>query len=355
MEFIRPNTNYNFVGARYKALIVSCAIILIGVAAFFWRGGLPMGVDFAGGTLIQIKFNKSTTPDEIRNALKDLAGSSSIQQVGAASDNEFLIRTELITSELQSLTREVEEKLAAVYGKDQASVGRTEMVGPKVGADLRQKALLAVYYALLLIAIYVSGRFEFKWVKSAILAGVLIFGVYLLEVAGLSATYLIMGALVVTLALFWVLELPYAMGALLSLIHDVLIVVGVFALTGKEFTLEVLAALLTLVGYSINDTIIVFDRVRENLRKDRKQDVLTLINSSINQTLSRTILTAGTVFLVAVCLFFFGGTVIHDFAFAMLIGVVTGTYSSVFVASFVVILYEELKGRRRVAPKRAAA
>lgn len=355
MELIRPDININFVGARYKALIVSCVVILIGVAAYFWRGGLPMGVDFAGGTLIQLKFEKATTPDDIRNALKDLVGASSIQQIGSSSDNEFLIRTDLITSELQSLSQSVDEKLGALYGKDQASVRRVEMVGPKVGADLRQKALLAVYYSLLLIAIYVSGRFEFKWVKSAILAVVLVFGVYLLEVAGASATYLIIGALVVTLLLFWFLELPYALGALLSLIHDVLIVVGAFALTGKEFTLEILAALLTLVGYSINDTIIVFDRVRENLRKDRKQDAITLINNSINQTLSRTILTAGTVFLVTVCLYFFGGSVIHDFAFAMLIGVVTGTYSSVFVASFVVILYEELKGRRRKVAKRATA
>ncbi len=355
MEIIRPDININFVGLRYKALVVSLVAILIGVAAYVWRGGLPMGVDFAGGTLIQIKFSKPTNPNEIRTALKDLASSSSIQQIGSASDNEFLIRTELITSELQSLTREVEEKLAAAYGKDQSTVDRTEMVGPKVGADLRQKALFAVYYSLLLIAIYVSGRFEFKWVKCAIMSGVLIFGVYLLEIAGMDATYLIAAALGLTLVLCWFLELPYALGALLSLVHDVLIVVGAFALTGREFTLEVLAAILTLVGFSINDTIVIFDRVRENLRKERKQKLETVINTSVNQTLSRTILTSGTVFIVVICLFLFGGTVIHDFAFAMLIGLITGTYSTVFVASAVVIFYDEFKGRGRVAAKRATA
>lgn len=354
MQLIRPDINIDFVGARYKAIAVSCVLIFICVAAYFWRGGLPMGVDFAGGTLIQIQFKKATTPDAIRDALKDLVGTSSIQQIGSSSDNEYLIRTELITSELQSLSASVAERLAGAYGKDEASVRRVEMVGPKVGADLRQKALFAVYYALLLMAIYVSGRFEFKWVKSGIMAGVLVFGVYLLEIAGVDATLLIVAALVITLALCWILELPYALGALLSLVHDVLIVVGAFALTGREFTLEVLAALLTIVGFSINDTIVIFDRVRENLRKDKKQDIHTLINSSVNQTLSRTILTAGTVFLVTICLFLFGGTVIHDFAFAMLVGLITGTYSTVFVASFVVVVYHELKARKKMV-KRAAA
>ncbi|NLI83354.1 MAG: protein translocase subunit SecF [Deltaproteobacteria bacterium] len=354
MQLIRPDININFVGARYKALALSTVLILIGVAAYIYRGGLPMGVDFAGGTLIQIQFKQPTTPDAIRSALKDLAGASSIQQIGAASDHEYLIRTELITSELQSLSGSIEERLDDTFGKDEASVRRVEMVGPKVGADLRQKALFAVYYALLLMAIYVSGRFEFKWVKSGIMAGVLVFGVYLLEIAGLDATILILAALVVTLVLCWFLELPYALGALLSLLHDVLIVVGAFALAGKEFTLEVLAAILTIVGFSINDTIIIFDRVRENLRKDKKQDIHALINTSVNQTLSRTILTSGTVFLVTVCLFVFGGTVIHDFAFAMLVGIITGTYSTVFVASLVVIAYYELKGRKKVA-RRAEA
>ena len=180
-------------------------------------------------------------------------------------------------------------------------------------------------------------------------------GIYLLEAIGANAIFLIGIALVLTLVLCWVLKLPYALGALLSLVHDILITVGIFALTNKEFTLEVFAALLTLSGYSLNDTIIVYDRIRENRNKDRKVPFAQMINGAINQTLSRTLLTSGTVFFVILCLFFMGGTVIHDFTFAMLIGVVTGTYSSIFVASPILIFYEELTKGKRKPQKRAAA
>jgi preprotein translocase subunit SecF len=353
MELIRPDVNINFVGNRYKAFVVSGLFILMGLAALVWRGGLNLGVDFAGGTLIQVKFTKTTSPDEIRNALKGLISQGAIQQVGASSDNEYLVRTDLSTSELQNLSQTVEETLTKAYGEGNATVLRAEMVGPKVGHDLRQKALFAIYYALLFISIYISGRFEFKWTISAAMAAILIVGVYLLEALGVNVTYLIFGALLLTLALCWVLKLPYALGALLSLIHDVLITVGVFVLADKEFTLEILAALLTLVGYSLNDTIIVFDRIRENLRKSRNQDFHEVINSSINQTLSRTILTSGTVLLVVLCLFLFGGTVIHDFSFALLIGVITGTYSSIYVASPLLILFEDIK-KARAKGKRVA-
>ncbi|MGA2403663.1 MAG: protein translocase subunit SecF, partial [Syntrophobacteraceae bacterium] len=227
---------------------------------------------------------------------------------------------------------------------------RVEMVGPKVGHDLRQKALYAIFYALLLIAIYISGRFEFKWTSSLVMGGVLIVGIYLLEAIGLSAVYLIGGALVVTLLLCWFLQLPYALGALLSLVHDILITVGIFALFNKEFSLEVFAALLTLSGYSLNDTIIVYDRIRENRNKDKKVKFSDMINGAINQTLSRTVLTSMTVFFVILCLFLLGGSVIHDFSFAMLIGVVTGSYSSVFVASPILIAYEELKKKKLPQP-----
>ncbi len=352
MELIKPNVNVNFVGMRYKAFLLSGFIILLGMAVFFWRGGLNMGVDFSGGTLIQIKFNKPTTPDDIRNALKGVATQSAIQQIGASGDNEFLVRTDTITSELQALSQTVEQDLTKVYGEGQASVRRVEMVGPKVGQDLRQKALKAIYYALLFIAIYISGRFEFKWATSAIMGGVLLIGIYLLEALGLNLVYLITAALVITLALCWFLKLPYALGAVLSLVHDILITIGVFAIVNKEFTLEVFAALLTLSGYSLNDTIIVYDRIRENRNKDKKQKFSDMINMAINQTLSRTILTSGTVFFVLLCLFFLGGTVIHDFSFAMLIGVITGTYSSIFVASPILIFYDELTKTKR-KPKRA--
>lgn len=354
MELIRPDININFVGMRNKAFILSGVVILLGMIVLALRGGLNMGVDFAGGTLIQVKFKSAVTPDTIRNAVKELADQSTIQQIGASGDNEFLIRTDTITSELQSLSKRVEEDLNKAFGEGQASVRRVEMVGPKVGQDLRQKAFFAIYYALLFIGIYISGRFEFKWAVSAIMGGVLMLGIYLLEAIGANPAFLIAAALVVTLVLCWVLKLPYALGALLSLVHDIIITVGFFALTNKEFTLEVVAALLTLAGYSLNDTIIVYDRIRENRNKDRKVPFAQMINGAINQTLSRTLLTSSTVFFVILCLFVMGGTVIHDFSFAMLIGIVTGTYSSIFVASPILILYEDLtKGKRK--PKRAAA
>lgn len=356
MQWIRPDIDINFVGMRYKAFLVSSVLILLSLAAMVWRGGLNLGVDFAGGTLVQIQFQRPTNPDEIRNALADLGFSqSAIQQVGAASDHEYLIRTDVTTSELSDLSRKVEESLCKAYGEGQATVRRVEMVGPKVGHDLRQKALFAVYYALLFIAIYVSGRFELKWGTSGIMVGVLIVGVYLLEAMGVPVGYLIVGALLVTMGFCWFLKLPYALAAVLALIHDVVVTVGAFAVTNKEFTLEVLAALLTIAGYSLNDTIVVFDRVRENIRKVRKEEFKKLINDSINQTLSRTILTGGTTLLALVFLFLFGGTVIHDFAFAMIIGIVVGTYSSIFVASPLLIVYQDWAGGGASRPKKKSS
>ncbi len=354
MEWIKPDININFVGFRYKAFLLSGIIIFLGVFAMIWRGGLNMGVDFAGGTLVQVQFNKPTTPDDIRAALRDLISQSTIQQIGSADANEYLIRAELMTSELESLSDQVQAQLAKVYGEGQATVRRVEMVGPKVGEDLRQKALKAVYYALLFISIYISGRFEFKWAISGIMGGLMLGGIFLLEAMGLNVVYLIFAALITLLLLCWFLKLPYALGAVLSLVHDILITLGIFALTNKEFTLEVFAAVLMLSGFSLNDTIVVFDRIRENRHKDRKQPFHDMINGAINQTLSRTILTSGTILFVVICLFFLGGTVIHDFSFALLIGMVTGTYSSIFVASPIIILYEDLTKGKRVLKKATA-
>ncbi len=354
MELIRNNTKIDFVGFRYKAFMISGLVILIGLAALLIRGGLNMGVDFAGGTLIQVKFTKATTPDQIRDALKGTLEQSVIQQIGSSSDNEFLIRTEAAEEKLQSLSNIIEQKLNQSYGAGQ-QVLRVEMVGPKVGKDLRQKALYACFYSLLLIAVYVSGRFEFKWINSTIMAVTLILAVLLFDALGLNPVTIISAALIITLGLCWVLQLPYALGALLSLIHDVLVTIGLFALFDKEFTLEILAALLTLVGFSINDTIVVYDRIRENRNKDKKMSYGDMINLAINQTLSRTILTSATVFFVVLCLFLFGGTVIHDFCFAMLVGVIAGVYSSIYMASPILLFYEDIKNRGQAGRKRRAA
>ena len=197
-----------------------------------------------------------------------------------------------------------------------------------------------MFYALLFITIYISGRFEFKWIISGVVAAALIGAVYVTNLFNVSIPFLIGAALIVSLAIFWFLELKYAMGAIVALIHDVIITVGIFSIFGKEFTLPVIAALLTIIGYSLNDTIIVFDRIRENLRKHHKQPLDFIINRSINETLSRTILTSATTLIVVIALFILGGGIIHDFAFALIIGIVVGTYSSIYVASPILLAWQ---------------
>jgi len=216
-----------------------------------------------------------------------------------------------------------------------------EMVGPQVGKDLRQKALFAIFYALLFIAIYISGRFEFKWILTGLMAVALMGAVYFLSLFNVSIPFLILVALLVTLLLFWLLNLKYAMGAIVALLHDVIITVGIFSITGREFTLPIIAALLTIIGYSLNDTIIVFDRIRENLRKISKSPMPVIINRSVNETISRTILTSLTTLLVVIALLVLGGGIIHDFAFALTVGIVVGTYSSIYVASPILIAWQE--------------
>ena len=222
----------------------------------------------------------------------------------------------------------------------EVEIRRVEMVGPQVGEDLREKALFAMFYSLLFITIYISGRFELKWIVSGVVAAALIGAVYISNLFNVSIPFLIGAALILSLVIFWFLELKYAMGAIVALIHDVTITVGIFSIFDKEFTLPVIAALLTIIGYSLNDTIIVFDRIRENLRKYHKQPLAFIINRSINETLSRTILTSGTTLIVVVALFILGGGIIHDFAFALIIGIAVGTYSSVYVASPILLAWQ---------------
>ncbi|MBU4053234.1 MAG: protein translocase subunit SecF, partial [Proteobacteria bacterium] len=212
-----------------------------------------------------------------------------------------------------------------------------------VGKDLQEKALLAIFFSLLFIAVYISGRFELKWTLSGVIAAALMGGVYLLTLFSVSVAFLTVAALIITLILFWFLELKYAMGAIVALIHDVTITVGIFSLLGLEFSLSIVAAILTIIGYSLNDTIIVFDRIRENLQKYPKKQLDLNINKSINETLSRTILTSGTTLMVVVALFLFGGSIIHDFAFALLVGIGVGTYSSIYVASPILLAWQDRK------------
>jgi preprotein translocase subunit SecF len=345
MEIIKPGTQFDFVGKRKIAYSVSAALILIGIASLLIQGGPRYGIDFAGGSIIQVKFAAAAPIDKIRDGLESIGiQSAAVQSVGDLRDNEFLIRTDNDANQKEWAPL-LKKTLEAAVGTG-ADIRRVEMVGPQVGKDLREKALLAIFFSLIFIAIYISGRFEFKWLQSGIVAAVLGGAVYALYTFGASMAVITLIALLITLALFWVLGLKYAMGAIVALIHDVAITVGVFSLLQKEFTITVIAALLTIIGYSLNDTIIVYDRIRENIRKDSKAAFAQIINRSVNETLSRTILTAGTVFIVVACLYLLGGEIIKDFAFAMLVGVVVGTYSSVYVASPIVLTWEERTGRK---------
>jgi preprotein translocase subunit SecF len=340
MQFIKPDINIDFVGKRLIAFSVSLSMILISIVSLVIHKGPKYGIDFAGGTLIQVKFDKPVTVNQIKSGLSaiDLARSS-VQRFGEKSEDEYLIHIDRSGVTSEGYSAKLQQALKTSTGVN-ATIRRVEIVGPKVGKDLRGKALFAMFYALLFIAIYISGRFEFKWVLSGVMAGVLMGAVYLLSIFDVSVPLLIVTALVVTLVLFWVLNLKYAMGAIVALIHDVTITVGLFSLFNKEFTLPVIAALLTIIGYSLNDTIIVFDRIRENLRKYQKNPLEIIINRSVNETLSRTLLTSGTTLVVVLALFVLGGGIIHDFAFAMLVGIVVGTYSSIYVASPILLAWK---------------
>jgi preprotein translocase subunit SecF len=306
VELIKPNTKIDFVGKIKYALIFSWALIIVGIISMIAKGGPQYGIDFKGGTLFQIKFAKQVKAGEIRNALKDIGeGGGSVQSVGAAADNEFLINFDTTTGDLEAFSDTVREQFVKKFGKDSFEIRRAEIVGPKVGKDLREKALLAVGLSCIGMLIYIWFRFEFR----------------------------------------------FGLGAIVGLIHDVLITMGILSLTNTPIDLPVVAALLTIVGYSVNDTIVVCDRIRENMPKMTKQKLSDIINISVNQTLSRTILTGGSAIMAIIALFIFGGVVIHDFAFAMLIGTLIGTYSSIYVACPVVIFWEKLfvskkKGRR---------
>ncbi len=340
MEFIKPGTNINFIGNRRIAFGVSGLLILATIFLLIWRGGPDYGVDFTGGVLIQVKFEGKTNTADIKKALKPIGLQDSIVQGFGEGGSEYLIRINKTDIDLPTLSSRVEQSLKSEMGKG-VDVRRVEMVGPKVGSDLRQKALFAIFYAILFIAIYISGRFELKWLMSIIMALALAFVVYITSSLGMSVSWLIVIALIVTLGLCYFLNLKYALGAIIALVHDVTITIGFFAFFQREISLTVIAALLTIVGYSLNDTIIVFDRIRENSRRFKRRSFEQTMNISINETLSRTILTSSTTLVVVLALFFLGGGVIHDFAFALMVGIIVGTYSSIFVASPILLVWED--------------
>ena len=300
MQLFKDKTYFDFMGKIKGAMVLSGIVILIGLGSIAFSGGLKYGIDFAGGTLVQLQFKSPPDIELIRDGLKTIGlGESTIQEFGSKKD--ILIRVERSEEKLEAVGAMIKRSLSGKFNVDDITLERVEMVGPKVGRDLREKAFLSIVYAIIGIVIYISWRFEFQ----------------------------------------------YAIAAIIALIHDVLVTMGAFSIFDKEFTLVIVAAFLTIIGYSLNDTIVVFDRIRENLRRRGKSSLSEIINSSINQTLSRTLLTSGTTLLVVVALFFFGGEIIHDFSFALLVGIFVGTYSSIFIASVFLVYWASWKTANR--------
>ncbi|MGH7565681.1 MAG: protein translocase subunit SecF [Gemmatimonadota bacterium] len=303
MIWLFKNANYPFLKYKNWGYAISIGLTLLAVAVIAVRGGLKYSIDFTGGTLVQVKFEEPVESQVLRDALAGVEGmsSSEVQRFGDPTD--VVIRAQVPPGEENVFGDRIETQLRQATELEGQSfqVVRTEAVGPKIGEELKSKAVLAVLYALVLILIYVAIRFDLK----------------------------------------------YGVAAIIATMHDVVMSVGIFALADKEISLAVVAAFLTIVGYSLNDTVVVFDRIRENLRSMHRESYATVVNASVNQTLSRTIITGGATLIVVVLLFFIGGSVIHDFAFALLIGVLIGTYSSIFIASPLVVDWHRLfeKGR----------
>lgn len=302
MEFIRTGTNFDFIGRRKMALAFSILLIVITIATLVYKKGPNYGIDFVGGTLVHVKFSENISIDKLRESLSGLDLGDLLVQDFGEGEGEYLIRVEKGSGDAEKLSLVIKGSLHESFGADSYDIRRVEMVGPQVGNDLKRKALMAILYAMGGILIYVTIRFEFK----------------------------------------------YALGAIIAIAHDVIITVGAFAVTGFEISLPVIAAILAVIGYSLNDTIIVYDRIRENMKKAKPGDEEACINKSVNETLSRTILTSFTTLIVVLALFFYGGGVIHNFAFALLVGIVIGTYSSIFVASPALLYYDSLTSKQRV-------
>ena len=296
-------------------------------------GGLRLGIDFIGGVVVQVQFQQPVDDEALKNSLEvEHLPALSTQRFGEGG-RDYLLRFSTTETTPQELRDGVLGVLKTAFPDNAAEIARLEMVGPKVGADLTHKAMEALYYSVLLIAVYISARFEYRLLAAAAMAAILWGGVYAVSLFGVGTGVLVIVALGIAIAVSWRLKLNFALGAVAGLLHDVCITLGILAVLGKEIDLNVVAALLTLAGWSLNDTIIVYDRIRENLRKDPTHELGVIINNSINQTLSRTLLTSGTTFLAVLSLYLLGGGVIHDFAFTMLIGVVIGTLSSIYVAA----------------------
>ncbi len=301
IELIRK-TKIDFMGKRLYALTFSAILIVIGLIAIIQisREAANLGIDFAGGTAVQIKFNEHIPLNDIRQALSN-GGITEFDLQDLPTENKILIRIKKGEETLGNLSREIISVLSRKFSESNLVVDSTTEIGPKVGARLRRDAMWAIIAAIIGILIYITMRFQFR----------------------------------------------FSIGATVATFHDVLAVLGIFYLMDKEINLILVSALLMIAGYSLTDTVVVFDRIRENIRVRRKESVYNTINQSINEVLSRTIITSLTTFFAAFALFIFGGEVIHDFAFAFMMGIIIGTYSSMFVASPIVLILGKEKAFRK--------
>jgi preprotein translocase subunit SecF len=301
MEIIRPGINLDFIGKMKPFALVSAALTIVALGLIVFRG-FNYGIDFAGGSLLQFHFQREMTVDQVRTTLGTIGlEESEIQR--SEKDGDFLIRIPSSNEPLEQIRTRVIGAFQQELGEQGVELRRAEQVGPKVGRDLSRKALFAVISSALGILVYIWWRFGFR--------------------------------------------LEFALAVVVADIHDVLLTLGLFAITGKEVTLTVLAAVLTVAGYSVNDSIVVLDRIRENLRGRPRDPLARVVNASLNETLSRTFLTGGSLLFTLLALMLFGGDVLRDFALALLVGVLAGTYSSLFVVAPIILYWPWTASRRQ--------
>jgi preprotein translocase subunit SecF len=297
MELFR-NVNVDWMAKKWYFLGFSLIGTVAGLISIFFINHIPLGVDFKGGTIVYVQFQQETPEDVVRTAVQNAGVKDArIQSYDAASKHEMIIALEQKAMDISAIETAKQTIIAALDNsplKGQYTVFNTEIVHPQVSEQLKKQALLATLYSLAGMLVYIAFRFEFI----------------------------------------------YGIAAVVAVFHDTLFTIGMFSLTNTEMSLTVIAALLTLIGYSMNDTIVVFDRIRENIKLMRRASLTEIVNASINQTLSRTVLTSGLTFLTVASLFFFGGPVLHGFSLALVIGILVGTYSSIAVAAPMLVAYQ---------------
>jgi preprotein translocase subunit SecF len=299
------NTNLDFISKAKFSFILSMVLILVGVGSLIIHGGPSLSIDFTGGTILQVKITPAPDITDVRAAI-EAAGFEGVQVQDFGAADEFLLTSPSIKSGQLDTANAMQAALVEGLSGSNIEMRREEAVGPKIGGELKSAAMNSVVAALVLIILYITVRFIFR----------------------------------------------YGVAAIIALVHDVTITLGIFSLMDKEVSLTIIAAFLTIIGYSLNDTIVVFDRIRENMKLRRKESYKEVVNRSVNETLSRTLITSLTTLIVAGTLFIWGGAVIHDFAFALVFGVFVGTYSSIFVASPVLVWWND---RKITDPKRHRA